>query len=386
MSEERLQKVLARAGVAARRKAEELISAGRVRVDGQVVTTLGTKVNPRKQRIELDGKILRPERLCYGIFHKPRGMVTTLRDPEGRPTAMDVLREVGVRVVPVGRLDFNTSGALLFTNDGDFAQALSHASGNVPKVYAAKVQKRLEEEDLSVWSQQIEIDGKLTRPAAVRILRREGDKTWLEVTLKEGKNRQVRRLGDHAGTPVVRLARLSQAGIETTGLRPGQWRLLTSDELKGLRERYGVPEKIRGVATADRPASPAPKTRGQAGGAKSSSAKSAPRGRSGAGPSRVLQKAGKATRSRGASSEDQGNSRGASSAGRNAPRGASSTERSTSRGASSAGRKAPRGGSSTERSTSRGASSAGRNASRGASAPRQSGHGSASSHRSKKRR
>lgn len=249
MAEERLQKILARAGVASRRKAEEIIQAGRVRVDGRVVKELGSKADPKRARVELDGRRLEPEPLCYGILHKPRGMVTTLSDPEGRPTARDILKQVGVRVVPVGRLDFNTSGALLFTNDGDFAQAIAHARGNVPKVYAAKVQQPVDEASLKKWCEAIDIEGRTTRPADVRILRREADKTWLEVVIQEGRNRQVRRLGDHAGTPVVRLARLSHAEIDTEGLRPGQWRLLTVDELKNLKKRYGVPEKIRGAMT-----------------------------------------------------------------------------------------------------------------------------------------
>lgn len=247
MAEERLQKILARAGVASRRKAEEMVASGRVRVDGRVVSELGAKANPRKCTIELDGRKLEPEPLCYGVLHKPRGMVTTLSDPEGRPTALDVLRQVGVRVVPVGRLDYNTSGALLFTNDGDFAQALQHARGKAPKVYAAKITAELDEKSLTKWAQSIPIEGKDTRPASVRILRREGKKTWLEVTIVEGRNRQVRRLGEHAGTPVERLARLSHAGISAEGLRPGQWRLLTIDELKDLKKQFGVPEKVRGM-------------------------------------------------------------------------------------------------------------------------------------------
>lgn len=247
MAQERLQKILARAGVASRRKAEQIVAAGRVRVDGRVVSELGAKADPRKSTILLDGKKLQPEPLCYGVFHKPRGMVTTLSDPEGRATALDVLREVGVRVVPVGRLDFNTSGALLFTNDGDFAQALQHASGKAPKVYAAKITEELDEKSLEKWTESIPIEGKNSRPASVRILRREGKKTWLEVTIIEGRNRQVRRLGDHAGTPVERLARLSHAGISAEGLRPGQWRLLTVEELKDLKKQFGVPEKVRGI-------------------------------------------------------------------------------------------------------------------------------------------
>jgi len=266
MAEERLQKILARAGIASRRKAEELITSGRVRVEGRIVTELGSKADTRA-KIEVDGRRIEREQLCYGVFHKPRQMVTTLSDPEGRPTAQDVLRQVGVRVVPVGRLDFNTSGALLFTNDGDFAQGLSHAKSNVPKVYVATVQGVPDERKMALWGESIEVEGKRTRPAEVRILRREEGKSWLEVTIKEGKNRQVRRLAEHADTPVVRLSRLSHAGITTEGLRPGEWRLLTVDELKELKKTYGVPEKIRGIMevvpprSTTRRAAPAPRGR-----------------------------------------------------------------------------------------------------------------------------
>src|SRR5690606_22195960 len=194
----RLQKILARAGISSRSKAETLITSGRVRVDGKIVSELGAKADPRRSVIELDGRRLQAEPLCYGVFHKPRGMLTTMSDPEGRPTALDVLREVGVRVVPVGRLDFNTSGALLFTNDGDFAQAIQHARGGAEKIYVAKVSRSVDEQNLQRWAESIDIDGKKTRPAAVRILRRDAHKCWLEITVTEGKNRQVRRLGEHA--------------------------------------------------------------------------------------------------------------------------------------------------------------------------------------------
>jgi 23S rRNA pseudouridine2605 synthase len=203
---------------------------------------------------------VRPERLCYGVLHKPRGVLTTLSDPEGRPTAAALLAQVGVRVVPVGRLDFNTSGALLFTNDGDFAERMTHARSGVPKVYAVTIDGIVDEQSLERWAGSIEIDGRRTRPAEVRILRRAEKRTWLEVTIREGRNRQVRRLGEHARTPVVRLARLSHAGITTEGLRPGQWRLLSLDELKTLKQEYGVPEKLRGVLEAA-PGGPLPALR-----------------------------------------------------------------------------------------------------------------------------
>lgn len=244
MTEERLQKVLARAGVASRRAAEDLIREGRVRVDGRVVRELGTRVGP-KARVEVDGQRVVAERFVYVLLHKPRGVVSTLRDPEGRPTVRDLLRSVGARVVPVGRLDYHTSGALLCTNDGEFAAKLLHPKGGVPKEYVAKVRGVVDEAGLERWRRSIVIDGRATRPAEVRILRVEGDKTWLSITLYEGRNRQVRRLGEATGFPVMRLARVAHAGITTEGLRPGDWRHLTTDELVELKRHYGVPRRVR---------------------------------------------------------------------------------------------------------------------------------------------
>ncbi len=249
MAEERLQKVLARAGIASRRAAEELITKGRVKVDGRVVSELGVKVDPRRAKIELDGNRLMAEPLVYIVLHKPRGVMCTLSDPEGRPTIAELLQPVGVRVVPVGRLDFHTSGALLCTNDGDFANALAHPRSKVKKVYVAKVQGLIQDEQLPAWQQSIEIDGRATAPAEVRRLRFEGDKTWLELTLREGRNRQVRRLGEATGALVMRLARISHAGVTAEDLRPGQWRHLTLDELVNLKRELGVPKRVRSPGT-----------------------------------------------------------------------------------------------------------------------------------------
>lgn len=245
MALERLQKLLARAGVSSRRKAEELIVRGRVSVDGRIVSELGARADSRKSRIEVDGKRIVAEDLVYGVLHKPRGTVCTLRDPEGRPTIADLLRGVGARVVPVGRLDYHTSGVLLFTNDGDFASALQHAKTGAPKVYVAKVHGSVDERVLARFKESIVIDGRPTRPADARILRHEGDKCWLEFSLKEGKNRQIRRLGEHAQSPILRLVRTEQAGITVEGLRPGNWRFLTVDELAKMKKQYGVPKRVR---------------------------------------------------------------------------------------------------------------------------------------------
>jgi 23S rRNA pseudouridine2605 synthase len=259
MAQERLQKILARAGVTSRRNAEKLIVAGRVRVDGRVADELGVKADVRRQRVELDGRPLQPEPLTYVLLHKPRGVVTTLRDPEGRQTASEFVRGLGVRVVPVGRLDYQTSGVLLMTNDGEFSAALQHPRTGVPRVYVAKVRGSVTDDALRRWSQSIEIDGRMTRPAIVRRLRFDGDKTWLEITLSEGRNRHVRRLGEATGQPVLRLARTSYAGIAAGDLLPGQWRPLSKEELTKLRQAYGVPRRVHAPAPAPtRPARRAP--------------------------------------------------------------------------------------------------------------------------------
>src|SRR5690606_1633046 len=187
----------------------------------------------------------------YLVLNKPRGVVSTLSDPEGRTTVRDLLRDVGVRVVPVGRLDYHTSGALLFTNDGEFASRLQHPRGGVPKESVAKGRGVVDEAGLARLQQSITIEGRATRPAEVRILRVEDSKTWLAITLREGRNRKVRRLGEAAGYPVLRLSRTAHAGITTEGLRPGQWRYLTRDELVDLKKAYGVPHRVRAATSAE---------------------------------------------------------------------------------------------------------------------------------------
>jgi 23S rRNA pseudouridine2605 synthase len=191
------------------------------------------------------------EPLVYLVLNKPRGVVSSASDPGGRRTVLELVRGLGLRVSSVGRLDYDTSGVLLLTNDGDFSAALQHARRSVPKVYMAKVRGIVTDESLAQWVQSIEIDGRPTRPARVRRMREEGAKTWLEIVLSEGRNRQVRRLGDAAGNPVLKLVRTSYAGITAAGLRPGQWRALTKDELVTLRRTYGVPAKIRPAALPD---------------------------------------------------------------------------------------------------------------------------------------
>lgn len=258
--EERLQKILAQAGVASRRAAEEMITAGRVRVNGRLVRELGTKADPRRDKVEVDGERLVAERHAYVVMHKPRGVVSTMSDPEGRPTVAELVRGVGARLYPVGRLDFHTSGTLLLTNDGEFAHGLLHPREGVPKTYVVKVQGVPSDAMLERWRTGVELDDGKTRPCQVRFLREEAGKGWLEVTLTEGRNQQIRRMGEATGHPVMRLARLSFGGVTSDGLRPGEWRPLSPDELTELKQRYGVPRRVRGANDALAP-SPARRPR-----------------------------------------------------------------------------------------------------------------------------
>ncbi|MET0412611.1 MAG: pseudouridine synthase [Polyangiaceae bacterium] len=244
MSQERLQKILARAGIASRRAAEALISAGRVKVDGRTIRELGTQADPEQQRIEVDGRRVGSEPLLYLVLHKPREVVSTLNDPVKRHTVMELVAGAGARVVPVGRLDYHTSGVLLFSNDGQFSRTLLHPSSGVPRQYVLKVKGPIEEGRLERLRDRIVIDGRRTQPADVVRERNEGDKVWLLITLREGRNRHVRRLAEHAGFQVMRLARLSFANISAEGLAPGQWRALTRDELSELKRLYGVPKEL----------------------------------------------------------------------------------------------------------------------------------------------
>lgn len=269
---ERLQKVLARGGVASRREAETLITEGRVTVNGEVVRTLGVRVDPTSDRIEVDGRLVEPEPPVYFLFHKPRGVVTTLDDPEGRPSIKDYLSGVSQRVFPVGRLDFHTSGALLLTNDGALANALLHPTKSVAKTYVAKVRGVPTDEQIQRLREGVELAPvgdergvERTRPAEVEVLRsapsgegttRDDGTTWLEITLREGRNRQIHRMAEAVGLFVMRLARVSFAGITHEGLRAGQLRELTAGEASLLRRTYlGVDEPpARGRPTPSRAA------------------------------------------------------------------------------------------------------------------------------------
>ena len=223
----RLNAYLARAGVASRRKADELIKAGRVRVNGEP-GQLNTFVE-RRDRVEVDGKPVLAQKLAYVLLHKPAGTVTTASDPQGRPTVVDLV-DLPERVVPVGRLDFETTGALLLTNDGPLAHRLAHPRYGVEKVYVADVEGRPGEGDLKALAEGVELEDGMTAPATVRCLA----PSRVELTLHEGRNRQVRRMLEAVGHPVRSLHRSTYAGLTLEGLEPGQWRELEPSEVQRL--------------------------------------------------------------------------------------------------------------------------------------------------------
>src|SRR5271157_4959872 len=246
MSAERLQKIIAAAGVASRRKAEELITSGRVVVNGNVVTELGTKADPEQDHIRVDGKLLRErERYSYIVLNKPKGYVTTVSDPEHRPTVMDLIRGVKGRVYPVGRLDWASEGLLLLTNDGELANALMKASSNVPKTYVVKVAGQPEEAKLEKLRRGVSIaekGGRRVRTAPARIkLIREGDNPWLEVTIVEGRNRQVRKMFEEVGHHVEKIRRVKYGPL-ALDVPPGDWRNLTLLEVAKLKSAASQPK------------------------------------------------------------------------------------------------------------------------------------------------
>lgn len=232
--QQRLQKIIAAAGYCSRRRAEELIAAGRVKVDGRVIS-LGDQADAEMSVILIDGKPLRQaEELVYVLLHKPLGVVTTLSDPEGRSIVTDLVRDVPARVFPVGRLDINTSGLLLLTNDGDLANRLAHPSHQVDKVYLAKVRGKLDDSAKRQLEEGVLLEDGLTAPAQVAKLRVQGGHTWFELTIHEGRNRQVRRMCEALGYPVSRLIRVGYAFLTLDGLAAGQKRLLTRAEVERL--------------------------------------------------------------------------------------------------------------------------------------------------------
>ena len=230
---ERLQKILSARGVASRRKAEEMITAGRVFVNG-VCASLGATADPELEQITVAGAIIpSPQKKVYIMLHKPRGYVTTLSDEKGRRNAAELVADCGMRVYPVGRLDMDSEGLLLFTNDGDFAQKMMHPSHEVDKTYLVTV-KGYTSANLELLKQPVTLDGYTIKKPKVRLLETEGEKARLEVVIHEGRNRQVRRMCELAGMEVVRLVRITEGSLRLGNLPRGKWRYLTDEETAGL--------------------------------------------------------------------------------------------------------------------------------------------------------
>jgi 23S rRNA pseudouridine2605 synthase len=232
--EERLQKIISSAGIASRRKAEVLITEGRVTVNGQIVSELGSKADLETDHIKVDGKLIKqPEHLLYIALYKPDSVVSTASDPEGRTTVLDFLRGVKGRVYPVGRLDYHSEGLLLLTNDGEFANLITAAKNHVPKTYLVKSKGQLSEDAEEQFRTGIPISGRRTAPAGLRLLRR-GDNPWYEVKLIEGRNQQIRIMFKHLGHLVEKLRRVRIGSLELGSLKPGEFRHLTPDEVRKL--------------------------------------------------------------------------------------------------------------------------------------------------------
>ncbi len=239
MSKQRVQKIIAAAGLASRREAERWIVQGRIRVNG-TVAELGASADPDVDRVEVDGKPVRQaERKVYILLNKPVGYVTTMSDPEGRSVVSDLLGGVKERVVPVGRLDLTTEGLLLMTNDGELAQRLSHPSFHVDKTYLVRVRGDVTGDVVAQLGKGVLLDDGLTAPAKVEAGRKTGSHSWLKITIHEGRNRQVRRMCEALGFSVSRLKRIGYAFLDDSELATGRYRLLTPKEVQRLKDLSG---------------------------------------------------------------------------------------------------------------------------------------------------
>jgi 23S rRNA pseudouridine2605 synthase len=235
--EVRLHKLIAGTGLASRRKAEGLIAAGRVMVNGKTVTELGTKVDPTRDHVKVDGKHLSAAQpFVYLMLNKPKNVVSTLDDPGGRTTVKDYLRGVSVRVFPVGRLDFDSEGLMLLTNNGDLAQAMLHPRYHVPKTYLIKVKGVLTDEDIRNLERGVKLDDGTTAPAQVKKVRKVEANSWLEITIREGRKHQVKRMLESVGHPVIKLLRIRMGSLALGDLQPGEFRFLTDREANALRQ------------------------------------------------------------------------------------------------------------------------------------------------------
>lgn len=240
----RLQKMLAQCGVASRRKSEELIERGAVRVNGKVAT-IGDKVNPLKDKVTVHNKKLTYKskpKYRYIMLHKPRGFVTTMSDEHGRRCVADLIKDVDARVYPVGRLDKDSEGMLILTNDGDFANTIMHPKKNIYKVYRVTVRPSIDEDQLAQIETGIEIDGRKTAPAQVRVITKQEGRVVLEIVLHEGRNREIRKMCEKLGLEVARLKRTAIGQVKMGMLKQGDWRDLTEEEVKKLSANPNPPK------------------------------------------------------------------------------------------------------------------------------------------------
>lgn len=232
---ERLQKVMAEFGVASRRKSEELIAAGRVKVNGCTVTEPGTKVDKEKDVIEVNGKIIKgPDRKVYILLNKPVGYITSAKDQFGRPTVLDLVKGTGVRVFPIGRLDYDTEGLLLLTNDGELTYRITHPKHNIDKTYRALIKGEADERDIKAFAEGIAVEDYVASPAKLEIIRYSKGNSVVEITIHEGRNRQVRKMCSAIGHEVIRLKRIRIGNLGLGSLKTGEWRYLSDAEIEYL--------------------------------------------------------------------------------------------------------------------------------------------------------
>lgn len=233
--EERIQKILAKCGIASRRKAEDLILEGRVTVNGKIAA-IGMKADFERDHIKVNGKLIRGfENKAYIILNKPGKCITSMHDPEGRPTVKGFLRGVKAKVFPVGRLDYDAEGLLLMTNDGELANAILQPKGEVKKTYLVKVKGMLEEKSIQMLERGVKLRDGITAPAKVKKVRKEKVNSWLEITIHEGRKHQVKRMFERVGHPVLKIKRTKIDGLELWGLPTGKYRYLMPEEIKRLK-------------------------------------------------------------------------------------------------------------------------------------------------------
>ena len=231
----RLQKFMADNGIASRRKCEEMIEQGIVKVNGNTAH-IGDKVDPKKDKVTVKGrKIAVKDNLVYILLHKPRGYITTMQDEQGRKCVAELVKDVGVRIYPVGRLDRESEGMLLMTNDGAFSNAMTHPTRHVPKTYRVTIRPGITDDQIAAFQDGIEIDGRMTAPASIRVIDKSEGRVVVEVIIYEGRNRQIRKMCEAVKLEVIRLKRNAVGNVKLGMMKPGQWEDLTAEELKGLR-------------------------------------------------------------------------------------------------------------------------------------------------------